>query len=152
MRGTLAPPVDATLLATADAQNGKQIFNQVGCAMCHTPAIMTAATGAVIDGGTLTVPDALGSKIIHPYSDFLLHNVGTGDGIVQNGPADTAQKLRTPPLWGLRTRDRLMHDGLSSTRENAIARHGNEAASVINNYNRLSARQKSQLLTFLNSL
>jgi CxxC motif-containing protein (DUF1111 family) len=120
--------------------------------MCHTPSIMTAATGAVIDGGTLTVPDALGSKIIHPYSDFLLHNVGTGDGIVQNGPADTAQKLRTPPLWGLRTRDRLMHDGLSSTRENAIARHGNEAASVINNYNRLSARQKSQLLTFLNSL
>jgi CxxC motif-containing protein (DUF1111 family) len=152
MRATMAPPVDATLMATADAQSGKQIFNQIGCAMCHTPSIMTAPTGAVIDGGTFTVPDALGNKIIHPYSDFLLHNVGTGDGIVQNGPADTAQKLRTPPLWGLRTHDRLMHDGLSSTRENAIARHGNEAAGVINNYNRLSSRQRSQLLTFLNSL
>lgn len=152
MRATMAPPVDATLMATADAQNGKQIFNQIGCAMCHTPSILTAPTGAMMDGGTFAVPDALGNKIIHPYSDFLLHNVGTGDGIVQNGPADTAQKLRTPPLWGLRTRDRLMHDGLSSTRENAIARHGNEAAGVINNYNRLSSRQKSQLLTFLNSL
>lgn len=152
MRATMAPPVDATLMATTDAQSGKQIFNQIGCAMCHTPSILTAPTGAVIDGGTFTVPDALGNKIIHPYSDFLLHNVGTGDGIVQNGPADTAQKLRTPPLWGLRTRDRLMHDGLSSTRENAIARHGNEASGVINNYNRLSSKQKSQLLTFLNSL
>ena len=152
MRATMAPPVDATLMATTDAQSGKQIFNQIGCATCHTPSILTAPTGAAIDGGTFTVPDALGNKIIHPYSDFLLHNVGTGDGIVQNGPADTAQKLRTPPLWGLRTRDRLMHDGLSSTRENAIARHTNEAAGVINNYNRLSSRQKSQLLTFLNSL
>ena len=152
MRATMAPPVDATLMATADAQSGKQVFNQIGCVMCHTPSILTAPTGAVIDGGTFTVPDALGNKIIHPYSDFLLHNVGTGDGIVQNGPADTAQKLRTPPLWGLRMRDRLMHDGLSSTRENAIARHGNEAAGVINNYNRLSSRRRSQLLTFLNSL
>jgi CxxC motif-containing protein (DUF1111 family) len=152
MRATMAPPVDATLVATADAQSGKQIFTQIGCAMCHTPSILTAPTGAVIDGGTFTVPDALGNKIIHPYSDFLLHNVGTGDGIVQNGPADTAQKLRTPPLWGLRTRDRLMHDGLSSTRENAIARHTNEAAGVISNYNRLSSKQKSQVLTFLNSL
>jgi CxxC motif-containing protein (DUF1111 family) len=152
MRGTMVPPVDAPLMATADAQNGKQIFTQIGCAMCHTPSMLTAPTGAVMDGGTFVVPAALGNKIIHPYSDFLLHNVGTGDGIVQNGPTDTAQKLRTPPLWGLRTHDRLMHDGLSSTRENAIARHGNEAAAVISNYNRLSAKQKSQLLTFLNSL
>jgi CxxC motif-containing protein (DUF1111 family) len=152
MRATMTPPVDATLMATADAQSGKQIFNQIGCAMCHTPSILTAPTGAATDGGAFIVPDALGNKIIHPYSDFLLHNVGTGDGIVQNGPADTAQKLRTPPLWGLRMRDRLMHDGLSSTRENAIARHGNEAASVINNYNRLNTRQRSQLLTFLNAL
>lgn len=152
MRATLAPPVDATLMATADAQNGQRIFNQIGCAMCHTPSILTAPAGTVVNGGAFTVPDALGNKVIHPYSDFLLHNVGTGDGIVQNGPADTANKVRTPPLWGLRTRDRLMHDGLSSTRENAIVRHGNEASAVINNYNRLSSRQRSQLLTFLNSL
>jgi CxxC motif-containing protein (DUF1111 family) len=53
----------------------------------------------VFNGGTFIVPPALGSKVIHPYSDFLLHDVGTGDGIVQNGGQSTANKLRTPPLW-----------------------------------------------------
>ena len=98
------------------------------------------------------VPDALGNKTIHPYGDFLLHNVGTGDGIVQNGPADTANKLRTVPLWGLRTRDRLMHDGASVTVAGAIQRHGGEASSVVRNYSKLSPSQQRQLLTFLNSL
>jgi CxxC motif-containing protein (DUF1111 family) len=57
-----------------------------------------------------TVPEALGDKIIHPFNDFLLHDVGTGDGIVQVGPQDTANKLRTVPLWGLLTKARFMHD------------------------------------------
>ena len=105
-----------------------------------------------MNGGTYKVSAALGSKVIHPYSDFLLHDVGTGDGIVQNGPPETANKLRTPPLWGLRTRDRLMHDGQSLTRQDAIVRHGGEAASVINNYRLLTNLQKAQLLQFLNSL
>ena len=61
------------------------------------------------------MPSALGDKIIHPFSDFLLHDVGTGDGIVQNGGPLTRNKLRTAPLWGLRTRTRLMHDGVSLT-------------------------------------
>lgn len=152
MRATLAPPVDATVMATHDAQIGKQLFSQIGCATCHVTAITTAPTGTVLNGGMFTVPDALGNKIIHPYSDFLLHNVGTGDGIQQNGPPETADKLRTPPLWGLRTRDRLMHDGLSATRENAIARHGGEAGGATNNYIRLSSTQKSQLLKFLSGL
>jgi CxxC motif-containing protein (DUF1111 family) len=115
-------------------------------------SITTAPTGTVLSGGTFTVPDALGNKTIHPYSDFLLHNIGTGDGIQQNGPPETANKLRTPPLWGLRTRDRLMHDGLSATRENAIARHGGEATFVTNNFMRLSSNQKAQLLKFLSGL
>lgn len=51
-----------------------------------------------------------GSKIIHPFSDFLLHDVGTEDGIVQDGPQGTANKLGTAPLWGLRT-----HDGSCTT-------------------------------------
>ena len=152
MRGTLAPPVDDTVMATRDAQVGKQIFSQVGCAMCHVSSITTAPTGTALNGGTFTVPDALGNKVIHPYSDFLLHNIGTGDGILQNGPPETANKLRTPPLWGLRTRDRLMHDGLSATRENAIVRHSGEASGVINNYMRLSSNQKAQLLKFLSGL
>ena len=109
MRGTMAPPVDAVAAATPDAQAGQKLFSQIGCNICHVSSFTTAPPGTVINGGAFTVPDALGNKVIHPYSDFLLHNVGTGDGIVQNGPADTANKMRTPPLWGVRTRDRLMH-------------------------------------------
>ncbi len=93
MRGTNAPPVDSAQLATASAQNGQQLFNGIGCNICHVPSITTAPAGTVINGGAFTGPAALGSKVIHPYSDFLLHNVGTGDGIVQNGPANTANKM-----------------------------------------------------------
>ena len=115
-------------------------------------SITTAPAGTVINGGQFTVPAALGSKTIAPFSDFLLHNVGTGDGIVQNGPADTANKMRTSPLWGLRTKGRLMHDLATFTRNNAILRHAGEATNVINNYRNLSTTQKNQLITFLQSL
>ena len=146
------PPVDSALLATSDAQTGQQLFSNIGCNICHITSITTAPAGTAINGGAFVVPAALGSKVIHPYSDFLLHNVGTGDGIVQNGPSDTANKMRTPPLWGVRTRDRLMHDGESLTRNDAILRHAGEATFVINNYRNLSTTQKNQLITFLNSL
>ncbi|MFY9560738.1 MAG: di-heme oxidoredictase family protein [Terriglobales bacterium] len=152
IRGTMAPPVDDILLATPDAQAGQQIFTQIGCAICHVASITTAPTGTVINGGTFVVPDALGGKVIHPYGDFLLHDIGTGDGIVQNGPADTMNKLRTVPLWGLRTRDRLMHDGASASREQAILRHKGEASVTRNKFVNLTPQQKSQLLTFLDSL
>jgi len=152
MRGTKAPPVDSVLLATGDAQAGQQLFSAIGCNICHLTSITTAPAGTAINGGAFVVPAALGNKVIHPYSDFLLHNVGTGDGIVQNGPADTANKMRTAPLWGVRTRDRLMHDGESLTRNEAILRHAGEATFVINNYRNLTTTQKNQLITFLNSL
>jgi CxxC motif-containing protein (DUF1111 family) len=152
MRGTLAPPADVTLLATPDAQAGQKIFSQIGCDTCHVASITTAPAGTLINGSQLTVPPALGGKVIHPYSDFALHNLGTGDGIVQNGPPDTAFKMRTPPLWGLRTRDRLMHDGLALTRNDAVLRHGGEAAFVTNRYRGLTTPQKIHLITFLNSL
>jgi CxxC motif-containing protein (DUF1111 family) len=106
----------------------------------------------VINGGAFTVPPALGSKVIHPFSDFLLHDVGTGDGIVQNGGPATANKMRTSPLWGLRTKPRLMHDLLAFTRNDAILRHAGEATQVTNRYRALSTGQKNQLITFLNSL
>ena len=84
----------------------------------------------MINGGAFAVPEALGKKIIHPYSDFLLHDIETGDGIVQTPPADTADKLRTAALWGLRTRPRYMHDLRSLTLEDAIERHLGEAKRV----------------------
>ena len=79
------------------------------------------------DGGMFAVPEALADKVIHPFGDFLLHDIGTGDGIVQIGPQDTANKLRTAPLWGLRTKPRSMHDLRSLSLENAISRHAGEA-------------------------
>ena len=152
MRQTQAPPRDTALASTPDAVAGSNLFEAVGCSTCHVASITTAPAGTVINGGQFTVPAALGNKIIHPYSDFLLHNVGTGDGIVQNGGQSTANKMRTSPLWGLRTKDRLMHDLLSFTRNDAILRHAGEATGVINNYRSLSTTQKNQLITFLQSL
>lgn len=136
----------------ADIVAGSNLFNNIGCAICHVRSITTAPAGSVINGGAFTVPAALGNKIIHPLSDFLLHDVGTGDGIVQNGGQSTRNKLRTPALWGMRTRDRIMHDGEGLNRNESILRHFGEANGVINNYINLSTTQKNQLIAFLNSL
>src|SRR5580700_10669994 len=152
IRGTKAPPRDAVLSATAAAQEGQTLFESIGCATCHVSTIITAAGGTVINGGAFSVPEALGNKIIHPYSDFLLHDIETGDGIVQNPPQDTANKMRTVPLWGLRTHPRHMHDLKSLTLENAIDRHAGEAEHVRDRFQELSHEDKQALLTFLNSL
>jgi CxxC motif-containing protein (DUF1111 family) len=104
--------------------------------------MLTAPPGTLINGGQFTVPPVLGNKVIRPFSDFLLHDIGTGDGIVQNGPQEdtvpvhrsTRNKMRTPPLWGVRTRDRLMHDGESLSFLEAIERHKGEALSVTNRF------------------
>jgi CxxC motif-containing protein (DUF1111 family) len=152
LRGTKAPPRDSALAASATAQTGQQLFKIIGCATCHVSTIVTAPAGTVIDGGAFTVPDALGNKIIHPYGDFLLHDIGTGDGIVQNPPEDTANKLRTVPLWGLRMHPRHMHDLKSLTLENAIERHRGEAAQERDRFLALSPAEKQALITFLNSL
>ena len=152
MRATKAPPRDETLAATASAQRGDQLFTLIGCDVCHVRSITTAPAGTVINQGAFIVPAVLGGKTIHPFGDFLLHNIGTGDGIVQNGGPSTRNKVRTAPLWGLRTRDRLMHDGTSLTRNEAILRHAGEAGPVIFNYRNLTAADKEALITFLNSL
>src|SRR3954451_5526112 len=152
MRSTKAPPRDTVLAATANAIAGSNLFNAIGCNICHVTSITTSSTGTSINGGALTVAAALGNKIIHPYSDFLLHNIGTGDGIVQNGGASTRNKVRTQPLWGVRTHDRHMHDGATVTFDAAIQRHAGEAAFVRTNYNSLSTNQQNQIITFLKSL
>lgn len=152
MRSLKAPPIDAVQAATSDAIAGKQIFSAIGCNICHVPTQTTAPAGTVFNGGQFVVPAALGNITFNPYSDFMLHDVGTGDGIVQAGPQSTMNQLRTPPLWGLRTRTRLMHDGLSPTRNDAILRHTNQAEPVIDNYINLTNAQQNQLVAFLNSL
>jgi CxxC motif-containing protein (DUF1111 family) len=152
MRSTKAPSRGAI---TTQVRAGEQLFNQVGCQTCHVSTIRTARPGTLINGGAFRVPTALGNKIIHPYSDFLLHDIGTGDGIpVLPDPefAPTAAQIRTAPLWALRTRNRLMHDGLSFTKQEAIARHAGQAASVTARYDALTTAQKNQVLAFLDSL
>jgi CxxC motif-containing protein (DUF1111 family) len=152
VRGTKVPPRDAVLAATADASAGQAIFEKIQCNTCHVETITTAPAGTVINGGAFTVPQALGNKIIHPFSDFLLHDIETGDGIVQAGPADTANKLRTAALWGLRMRPRYMHDLKSLILDDAIERHQGEAELVEKRFDQLSPKEKQQLRTFLNSL
>jgi CxxC motif-containing protein (DUF1111 family) len=152
VRGTKAPPRDTTLASTPDAQAGQRIFEGIGCNICHVESLTTAPTGTVLNGGTFVAPAALGNKIIHPFGDFLLHDVGTGDGIVQVGPQDTATKLRTAPLWGLRTKTRFMHDLKSLTLQNAILRHRGEAERVAERFEELDEAQRQQVISFLNSL
>jgi CxxC motif-containing protein (DUF1111 family) len=152
IRGTKAPPRDAALAASVAGRAGQALFERIGCNTCHVESITTAPAGSIINGGALLVPEALGNKIIHPYSDFLLHDIETGDGIVQTPPQDTADKLRTAALWGLRTRPRYMHDLRSLTLQDAIARHLGEARHESRRVRDLSPDEKQQLFTFLNSL
>jgi len=152
VRGTKVPPRDAALAESPDGLAGQALFEGMRCNTCHVESITTAPAGTVINGGAFTVPDALGNKIIHPFSDFLLHDIKTGDGIVQNPPQDTADKLRTAPLWGLRMRPRYMHDLQSLTLESAIERHRGEAERVARRFRALTPAEKQQLFTFLNSL
>jgi len=152
MRSLKAPPRDTVAAATASAIRGATLFTQIGCATCHVGSINTAPAGTVINGGAFTVPAALGDKTIHPFGDYLLHDVGTGDGIVQNGGQSTRNKVRTAPLWGMRARDRLMHDGATVSRTDAINRHGNEGSAARANFNSLSATSQNDVLNFLNSL
>ena len=149
MRGLRVPRTGS---GSGPAENGTRIFDSLGCNQCHTRTFVTAPIGTVLNGGTFTVPAALGNKIIHPFSDFALHNVGTGDGIVQNGGQGTRNQVRTPPLWGVRIRNELMHDGEAKTFNDAILRHAGQATAIRNAYNALSTNDKSDLITFLQML
>jgi len=136
----------------AAATRGDSLFNSVGCNVCHTRTFTTAAPGTVINGGAFTVQAALGNKIIHPFSDFALHNIGTGDGIVQNAGQGSANQMRTAPLWGIRARNRLMHEGLNITVFDSIQLHAGQATTARNNFNALTAAQRNDLIAFVLSL
>jgi CxxC motif-containing protein (DUF1111 family) len=172
IRASEAPARDAQLAQTPKVRLGAELFDKVGCDICHIQTLTTAPAGTKINGGTFTIPAALGEKQFHPYGDFLLHNVGTGDGIVQSMfehygknmysftwrnlsiPEfnNTANKIRTAPLWGVRLHSRLMHDGASLTLFDAIVRHGGEAAHVTEKFEKLKPAEKEALLEFLRSL
>lgn len=129
----LAPPPAA---GTA----GEEVFLQTGCGVCHVP---TLTTGASSD-------PAFDRRTLRLYSDLLLHDVGTGDGIPQ--AAASGAELRTTPLWGLSRRSALLHDGSATSIEAAIERHAGEATEVVSRYHALSDRQRQSLLGFLGGL
>ena len=134
----LAPVPRGTI--TDEARTGEQVFAAVGCASCHVPTLSTGAHPSA----------ALNRQSVALFSDLLLHDVGTGDGIEQE--AAQSNEIRTPALWGLRVRRPLLHDGSAPTVTDAIAQHRGEAAGVIEQYRRLSDELRRALLAFLDSL
>lgn len=132
-----------------DVQRGKNIFIQIGCAGCHKPTLTTGNSPI----------DALAYKEFHPYTDLLLHDMGSSlnDGYTE-GTAKTYE-WRTPPLWGLGLAPNsqggqyfLLHDGRAHSIEEAISYHGGEAGSRRANYYQLSEYDRKALLKFLKSL
>jgi CxxC motif-containing protein (DUF1111 family) len=172
IRATKAPARDSQLAASALAMKGNALFVKIGCATCHVETLATAPAGTKINGGTFTIPAALGSITFHPYGDFLMHDVGTGDGILQatrehygnkvfqmmsaylakQDFESSRNKIRTAPLWGVRLRPRLMHDGASLTFHDAIVRHAGEAAHVTQQFEKLKPDDQEAILQFLKSL
>lgn len=172
VRATKAPARDAELAKSAAANKGEALFVKIGCATCHVATMTTAATGTKINGGTFTIPAALGSVTLHPYGDFLMHDVGSGDGILQATPEhygrrvfqrmagymskqdfeSSRNKIRTAPLWGVRMRPRLMHDGASLTFFDAIGRHRGEASRVTQKFDKLKRAEQEEIIEFLKSL
>ena len=119
---------------------GEVMFNAIGCAACHVPSLVTGpSTNRLFDRKTVLL-----------YSDLLLHDVGTGDGIQQASAAPN--EVRTPALWGLRFHRPLLHDGRSATPADAILSHGAEAELARQGFDDLDPASRSPLLAFLGSL
>jgi CxxC motif-containing protein (DUF1111 family) len=142
MRLLAAPQTQPDTSATI---RGRTIFDQVGCSLCHTPALQSGRAGTA----------ALSDQTVGLYSDLALHRMGQGlnDGISQG--AAQGQDWRTAPLWGLGDRLFLLHDGRATDLIQAIQLHdsqGSEAHGVVLNFNALSSAQKQDLLDFLRSL
>jgi len=133
----------------ADVIAGKQLFLNTGCNKCHTPQLTSGPSSVA----------ALSNKIFFPYTDLLLHDMGSGlnDGYTE-GTA-LPQEWRTPPLWGLGLSKNsqggsyfLMHDGRARSIEEAILLHGGEGAQSRTAFQQMNTADKSKLIKFLESL
>jgi CxxC motif-containing protein (DUF1111 family) len=120
---------------------GSQVFTELGCASCHVRSLTTGPNPVA----------ALDHRRFEPYSDFLLHDMGSlGDGIVQ-GQA-TGTEMRTAPLWGLRLVTTYLHDGRARTVEEAILAHDGQARRARDRFAALSWYEKAKVVAFLRSL
>jgi CxxC motif-containing protein (DUF1111 family) len=138
-----AAPTPAPM--TSSDLQGKSLFSQVGCNVCHTPSLQTGSSSVA----------ALSNQTANLYSDLLVHNMGSGlaDGISQGSAGP--DEFRTAPLWGVGQRIFFLHDGRTPDIVNAIEAHassGSEANTVINNFNHLSTFQQQQIVNFLRKL
>jgi len=148
----LAPPPRTAITAGSAEDRGRTLFNSAAlqCSGCHrSDSDVFVSTSA---GG---VPSGI---VFAPFSDFLLHDMGTlGDGIGNTGDAvAVTHRMRTAPLWGLRSRNKLMHDGRTTDRNAAILAHNGGASgqgtAAANAFAALSGSQKNDLVLFLNTL
>jgi CxxC motif-containing protein (DUF1111 family) len=133
-----APPRAAQ---NRDTDDGEQTFDRIGCTACHV-ATMRSGTSPI---------SALDRKTYHPYSDFLLHDMGSLGDDLEMGSA-TGREMRTTPLWGLRFVTRYMHDGRATTLDQAILAHEGQGRGARDRFAALSAQVKSKLMAFLQSL
>jgi CxxC motif-containing protein (DUF1111 family) len=147
----LAPPAPAA--DTYSTIHGRALFSKVGCALCHTPTLMTAKQ---INSGGAAVPSAaLSNQPVHLYSDVLVHRMGNGlaDGISQGGAG--VDEFRTAPLWGVGQRIYFLHDGRTSDLVEAIYLHKSphsEASRVVDNFRRLKVSDQQDIINFLRGL
>ena len=121
-------------------QAGEKVFRRTGCALCHVPEMQTGPNAVA----------ALDKQPVPLFSDLLLHDVGTGDGIEQG--LARGDEFRTAPLWGLRFRSQFLHDGRTKDLLDAIRLHRGEAARSSDAVRRLDAGERTALLAFLRSL
>ncbi len=133
----------------SEVQLGKKIFISIGCEKCHKSELKTGASPI----------NALSYKTFSPYTDLLLHNMGSGlDDNYTEGSAKTYE-WKTPALWGLGLSKNsqgknyfLMHDGRAQSIEAAIQLHGGEGQQSNINFQKLSEDEKQKLIKFLESL
>ena len=140
----LAPPAPERDLAPAardTVAQGEALFGQIGCTSCHRAELRTGASDT----------PALAGQTIAPYSDMLLHDLGAEMADVCGVDAAPGE-LRTAPLWGLRHRTLLLHDGRAADVPAAIASHGGEAAAARDAFSALPDDARRALVRFLRSL
>ena len=136
---------------------GQPIFTQIGCAGCHvTTTFRTPANPAPldIDGEGEEFIRVPGNFAFNPFSDFLKHDMGAlGDRIGDEGnTVATTRQMRTAPLWGIRFRNRLLHDGRCSDIPCAVRAHDGQGAAARNAFNALSSTNQHNLVQFIRSL
>jgi CxxC motif-containing protein (DUF1111 family) len=155
MRAMAPPP---QLPSTSSSTHGAQVFHAAGCDGCHTPSLQTdsnpssfipASTGGAPTSSTLAAK--LSNQTFQPFSDFLLHDMGSlGDGITSGDAGPTM--IRTAPLWGVRAKSRLLHDGRAVDLATAISLHDGQGKAASQAFGALSASDSTDLLNFLGSI